>query len=656
MLRRLVCSAWMIFLPWSAHAQEKSWPGRYQSPPKTRGVTVLELWGSPEQQPAYGHTAVFSKDGKQALYAYGGAIDPDGATDDSFLSLWDVAASRLVREIVVPKMAVTALALSPDDRFAYAGLLHVDGKGKESFRLTLWDLASGKAVKSHDSQTGAVTALAFAPDGKSALAVYANGLAQLYEGDKVKGVAKDKEPALAAAFHPDGTQALISFGSNLKLWDLQTGKEIREFKGHEGTVLAVAFSPDGKRAASSADDVSVRLWEVASGGQIGVLKKDAANNSLISIAFADRGKKVLCVWTGFDIATGTQEQSDICLWDPEAKKELWSHKARMRGVVPIFVAPDAKLATLGGGANPFTLVDLADGRETKLWGGHKSAVNALAALGNGTVLSAGQDATLKIWEHGIPVKTWRGHADAVNALALSKDGQFLITGSADKTVKLWDMRSGKVRKTFSGHTGNVTGVAFSPDFRWIVSGSNDRTLKVWDLVTAKELQTLTGHAEGVNCIALAPDASWVASASDDNTVRLWPLKDGLLDREREAVVLEGHQRQVTCVVFSADGKRLLTGSQDKTLKVWDVAKGTVAKTLEGHKNWISSVSYLGDHVVCSTSDDLTVRLWDVAKGTEVGQIDLSHSADCPRSLARLDNGDFVVGTSGWVILKCARTK
>jgi WD40 repeat protein len=655
MLRLLACLAVMVFLPWSGHAQEKTWPGRYQSPPKTRGAAVLELWGSPEQQPAYGHTAVFSKGGKQALYASGGAITPDGATDDSLLSLWDVAASRLVREIVVPKMAVTALALSPDDRFAYTGLFHLDGKGKESFRLTLWDLASGKAVKSHDAPAGVVTTLAFAADGKKVLALYGNGVVQLYEGDKVKDVAKDNGPALAAAFHPDGTRALIGFGT-LKLWDLQTGKAIREFKGHEGTVLAVAFSPDGKRAVSSADDVSVRFWDVAAGRQISVLKKDATHNSLISIAFAEGGKKVLCVWTGFDTATGTQEQSAICLWDPEAKKELWSHKAHMRGVVPIFVAPDAKHATLGGGANPFTLVDLADGRETKLWGGHKSAVNALAALGNDTVVSAGQDGTLKIWERGLPVKTWRGHADAAGALALSRDGQFLITGSADKTVKLWDMRSGKVRKTFTGHTGNVTGVAFSPDLRWIVSGSNDRTLKIWDLVTAKELQTLTGHAEGVNGIALAPDASWLASASDDNTVRLWPLKDGMLDREREAVVLEGHQRQVTCVVFSADGKRLLTGSQDKTLKVWDVTKGTVAQTLQGHKNWISSVCYLDDHVICSTSDDLTVRLWDLAKGTEVGQIDLSHNADCPRSLARLDNGTFVVGTSGWVILKCARTK
>ena len=100
----------------------------------------------------------------------------------------------------------------------------------------------------------------------------------------------------------------------------------------------------------------------------------------------------------------------------------------------------------------------------------------------------------------------------------------------------------------------------------------------------------------------------------------------------------------------------MTGSQDKTLKVWDVARRKVVKTLQGHTNWITSVCYLDDNIVASTSDDLTVRLWDVVKGMEIGQIELGLNADCPRSLARLpaSNGTFLVGTSGWVILKCAR--
>src|SRR5262249_46459430 len=157
------------------------------------------------------------------------------------------------------------------------------------------------------------------------------------------------------------------------------------------------------------------------------------------------------------------------------------------------VIDEGKTAVMGGGANFFSKWTLADGRphipigvflgkEEKIWGGHKGAVSALA-VGDGVVYSASQDGTIKVWKKGAESATFAGHDDAVNALALSKDGQFLVSGSADKTVKLWDTSRGRVIKTFSGHTGNVTGVVISPDFQWIASSSNDRTVKIWDIVT-----------------------------------------------------------------------------------------------------------------------------------------------------------------------------
>src|SRR5262249_3033011 len=126
--------------------------------------------------------------------------------------------------------------------------------------------------------------------------------------------------------------------------------------------------------------------------------------------------------------------------------------------------------------------------------------------------------------------------------------------------------------------------------------------------------------------------------------------------DQDVVILEDHKRQVTCVAFSPDGKHLVTGSQDKTLKIWDLAKRKVVKTLEGHTNWLSALAFVGDGVVASTSDDLTVRLWDVKAGKALGQIDLSTCGDCPRSLAAVpgSRGEFIVGTSGWVLLRCRR--
>ncbi len=483
MVRPCIWVGLLLATPAVVQAVDNQWPGRYANPPQTRGLALQDLWGSPEVTPAYGHTAAFSRDGKQALFASGSALDPTGATADSTLVLWDVAGALRVRELPIPKAAVTALALAPDGRHAVAGLLHIDAKGMQTHRVVLFDLTTGAVLKGYDRQPGGIHALAFAPNGKQVLAAFGGGLVRSYDGAKTTDVLKENATSLIVAFHPDGTKALAGFAGTLKLWDLQTGNVVREFKGHDGTVSNAVFSTDGKRLVSSGSDV--RLWDVRSGKEIGVLKKEPMNNILISLAFADAGSKVLVVWTGFDAATGIQEQCTVSLWDGEAQKELWSHKARFRGVVPIFVAPGSSNAVLGGGANAFTALSLADGEESKIWGGHTGSINALGATSHGTALSGGQDGMLKVWEGGKPVKTCRGHADAITALALSQDGQFLVTGSADRTIKLWDVHTGKVRKTFRGHTGTVTGVAFSSDLRWFISGSNDRTLKIWALSPAR---------------------------------------------------------------------------------------------------------------------------------------------------------------------------
>lgn len=634
-------------------------PGRVRIPAGAKGVGVISVWGEPEQQPAHGHTAAMTPDAKFAIYASGGAANADGVMNDSFLTLWNVAAGRLLKEIKVAHMAVTALALSTDAKLALIGSLEGDAKGMEAKPyLSLWDLESGKLKRDFGEQAGEVAAVTFNSNGKRALISTLNDAVSLWDLEKAKPVAKFTSPknagaAFALAFHPDGDKVVASQGNDLVVWSVESGKETGRLKGHEDTVLMAAVSKDGKRAVSSSADVSIRLWDIEKGVEVAALKKEPSNRALCSIAFADDGRRVLSVWTGFDAATGTQPQCAVSLWDGEANKTLWSQRSHFKGFVPIAIVEDGTAAILGGGANFFARWILADGKEEKLWGAHKGPVNALAVDAEGTIYSGSTDGSIKAWAKGKVIRTLTGHADVVNTLALSKDGQFLVSGSADKTVKLWDAAKGRVIKTFAGHAGNVTSVAISPDFQWIVSAGNDRTVKIWDIVSANERENLAGHAEGINCVALSPDASWLASASDDNTIRLWPLKDGKLDSERATLTLEGHKRQVTCVAFSPDGKQLLSGSQDKSLRLWETGTAKVLKTLEGHRNWVSSITYaLGDKLAISTSDDFTVRVWDVVRGKEVGRIDLSANSDCPRSLAFQGGRDFLVGTSGWMILNC----
>jgi WD40 repeat protein len=151
--------------------------------------------------------------------------------------------------------------------------------------------------------------------------------------------------------------------------------------------------------------------------------------------------------------------------------------------------------------------------------------------------------------------------DEVISVAFSADGRAFLSGGSDKTLKLWDIATGREIRTFVGHTDSVIAVAFSPDGRNALSGSSDRTLKFWDVATGKEIRTLAGHTSWARARSTAAACCLAASTT--------PSSSGTLRRERDSH-LAGHTNTVLSVAFCPDGKTALSGSADNTLKLWDV--------------------------------------------------------------------------------------
>jgi NB-ARC domain/TIR domain/WD domain, G-beta repeat/APAF-1 helical domain len=191
------------------------------------------------------------------------------------------------------------------------------------------------------------------------------------------------------------------------------------------------------------------------------------------------------------------------------------------------------------------------------------------------------------------IRILAGHTDWVIAVALTPDGRRALSGSWDRTLRLWDLENGQTIRTLEGHTNSVWGVAITPDGRLAVSASRDQTLRLWDFETGQTIRTLEGHTGSVWAVAVTPDGRHAVSASGDRTLRLWDLESGQTIRR-----LEGHTEWIRAVAVTPDGRHAVSASEDRTLRLWDLSNGQSLRTLEGeatnqkHRKWWSTFAQL----------------------------------------------------------------
>ena len=434
-------------------------------------------------------------------------FSPDGKTMAAIFGeevvLWNVATGKKLRTLKKLNGWASAIAFSPDNRLLAVASVKGAMEGGDS-EISVWDIATGKAVNRLKGRNDQVACIQFVVRGQAILMGtlqyrpgVAMGTVKLWDlrDNRVKSadIIEGKAVSSMTLIH-DQTELVVQSGDEVEVRDARTWRVLHAFESSEDDKAedmrrsrfiltakranAVAFSRDGTTVSAEIPGEGIRRWDSRTGGLKSQIPRAKSADDVV-LAFSSDGDFVVETTADGvrirDLLNGTTKQVPVETDDP---------------ISALTLSPDSR-----------TLITADDSGMVHIWDAETGQ--------NKKTIQVGQQIT---------------------AVAIDASGQLLAVARADRSIVLWDLKTGAVRGEFKKHEDAINALAFSPDGHTLASGGDDRTAILWDLTAGKSKRTLKGHDLTVTSLAFSPDGLTLASGSGNAAVVLWNVTTGKLDR------------------------------------------------------------------------------------------------------------------------------
>jgi WD40 repeat protein len=587
------------------------------------------------------------------------ACSPDGrylaSADHTIIRLWDISTGKELRCCRGHENWIGCLAWSSDSR--------IIASGSRDNTIRLWDSATGREMCScpghgvkGDAAKDGVSQLLFSSDAKTLLSLGHDNTVRVWHtatGKELRRFAGYQEPVWTVGLSPDGKtvgavikqaasttktspgeQTTVTdrpYAAEVWLWDTDTRKQINRWP-LPGDLSLTLFSPDFKTLVTAArkgeKSDKIKVWDP----RTGILLRSFGEIPFTA-AFSRDGKR---------LAVTMPEYFQV--WDVATGKELNRLPHDHGGTIwNVAMCPDGNLLTWG----PIQFWDGATGKEIRRFGGRSHGFYQIAFSPDGKLLAGGATDQIGLWDvHSTKeVRRFRDHVPSILALAFSRDSQVLLSVSANHTVHVWDVATGREARRREG-LNLIEAAAFSPDRNtiaiWESSGlGSDGSASLLDSRTLKRINQWNPPVDSTSSLAFSPDGKELATAGakivnsrilgpggepKDYAVHLWDLA-----ANRTLPMIGKHRRFVNWVAFSPDGRMLVTVTWDSSVCLWERATGQLravfttgdkvaTATFAPNGRFLATTNdgnYPGGYRYTGKEDFDEIRLWDLASGKEI---------------------------------------